>query len=163
LLASSPVAGKYQGFVVLLFCLVAAFGIRQLRYREFDIPSRLLFRGIPQKLTVERLGSTLERADTEENWWDRLAEAGDALGLMSMRLSDSGCVRRQWRNSDVPPVWSFRVTLIDGDSLEVEGPLGPGASSFDLIRFAEIVKGTFPGNRVQANTARAEKVASAHP
>src|SRR5579863_7942651 len=61
LVASSPVAGKYQGFIVLLFCLVAAAGIRQLRYREFDIPSRLLFRGMRQKLTVERLASTLER------------------------------------------------------------------------------------------------------
>jgi UDP-GlcNAc:undecaprenyl-phosphate GlcNAc-1-phosphate transferase len=163
LVASSPVAGKYQGFVVLLFCVVAAFGIRQLRYREFDIPSRLLFRGIPQKLTVERLGSTLERAATEETWWDRLAEAGDALGLMSIWLSDRRCVRRQWRNSDIQPIWSFRVTLIDGESLEVEGPLAPGAASFDLIRFAEIVKGTFPGNRVPTKAVPAEKVASAHP
>src|SRR5579872_2694622 len=100
LVASSPVAGKYQGFVVLLFCLVAATGIRQLRYREFDIPSRLLFRGIRQKLTVERLGPALETATNEEEWWDRLAGAASTLGLVTIRIRGKDCVRRHCHMSD---------------------------------------------------------------
>jgi UDP-GlcNAc:undecaprenyl-phosphate GlcNAc-1-phosphate transferase len=163
LVASAPVVGKYQGFVVLLFCLVAAVGIRQLRYREFDIPRRLLFRGMRQKLAVERLASLLERAITEEDWWDRLAETGCTLGLAAIRLGGREGVRRQWRNSDQMPAWSFQVTLIEGESLEVEGPLHAGAASFDLIRFAEIVKSTFPGNHIQAKLAPAGKVASVLP
>jgi len=162
LLASSPVAGKYQGFIVLLFCLVAALGVRQLRYREFGIPSRLFFRGMRQKLTVERLAPLLERAVTEESWWDGLAEVAGMLGLASLRLNGTDGVRRQWRPSDQLPAWSFQVALTERESLQMEGPL-PGAASFDLIRFAEIAKGTFPGNRPQPTAERAGKVASVTP
>src|SRR5579872_1233381 len=163
LVASSPVAGKYQGFVVLLFCLVAATGIRQLRYREFDIPSRLLFRGIRQKLTVERLGPALETATNEEEWWDRLAGAASTLGLVTIRIRGKDCVRRHCHMSDQLPSWSFGVILQEGEWLEVEGPIYLGSASFDLIRFAKIVKATFPGASAQAKVAPTGKVASVLP
>jgi UDP-GlcNAc:undecaprenyl-phosphate/decaprenyl-phosphate GlcNAc-1-phosphate transferase len=163
LVGSSPIVGKYQGFVALFFCVGAAFGIRQLRYREFGIPSRLFLRGTRQKLAVERLAPALERAGSEEAWWDRLAETARTLGLVSLRLYGTEGVRYQWHTSDQSPAWSFQVTLKDGDSLEMEGLLLPGTASFDLIRFAEVVKSTFPGNRVQSKILPAEKVASAHP
>lgn len=163
LLASAPIAGKYQGFIVLMFCLIAAAGIRQLRYREFAIPGRLLFRGIRQKLAVERLASILERTASEEDWWDRLAEAGSPLGLLAIRLSGGEGVRHYWRTSSQISAWSFEVAVAEGEMLQIEGSLHPGASSFDLIRFAEIVKTTFPGNRLQLNSAPTGKVASALP
>lgn len=161
LVASSPVTGKYQGFVVLVFCLVAAIGIRQLRYREFDIPGRLLFRGMRQKLVVESLASILERIPTEEGWWDRLVQAGGTLGLATMRLNGVEGVLHHWRSSEQAAPWTFQVILTENESLEVEGR--SGAASFDLIRFAEIVKSTFPGARVQPHAAATEKVASALP
>ena len=162
LVASYPVAGKYQGFFGLLFCLVVAVGIRQLRYREFDIPSRLLFRGMRQKLAVERLGSILERAVTEEVWWDQLAEIANTLGLATIRLSGEGGVRYQWHPSDQAPAWSFQVRLTEEDWLEVEGSLHTRTASFDLIRLAEIAKSTFP-SRIHPKPAPAGKVASALP
>lgn len=161
-LAASFPTGNYQGFVVLLFCLVAALGIRQLRYREFDIPSRLFFRGIGQKLAVERLESVLERAGAEEAWWNHLTEAAGSLGLATMRLGDVEHVRRQWRGLSHSPAWSFQVALKDTQFLEIEAHLAPGAASFDLIRFAEIAKSTFPGNRIHAKPEAAGKVASVH-
>lgn len=163
LIASSPVAGKYQGVFVLLFCCTLALGIRQLRYREFDIPSRLLFRGMRQKLVVERLVATLERAATEEAWWDRLVETAGSLGLVTLRWGGKDGTRQFWRASDRLPAWSFQVSLGEAESLEIEGHLGPGAASFDLIRFAEIVRNTFPGNRAPLHAALAGKVASVHP
>ena len=163
LLASSPVAGRYQGFIVLLFCLVTAIGIRQLRYREFDIPSRLLFRGMKQKLVVERLASLLERTSGEEIWWDRLTEVGSALGLLGIRLADTSGVRRQWHSTGEPG-WFFQVALNEATYLELEGPLlARTATSFDLIRFGEIAKNTFPGVRPQPEAAHTGKVASVHP
>ena len=42
----------------------------------------------------------------------------------------------------------------------MEGPLGPGAASFDLIRFAEIIRSTFPANRLPEQALSAGKVAS---
>lgn len=134
-----------------------------MRYREFGIPGRLLFRGMSQKLAVERLASILERTSTEEAWWDRLADAGNPLGLVTIRLGGREGIRHHWRASDQMPAWSFEVTLNEEESLQVEGSLRPGASSFDLIRFAEIVKSTFPGNRIQPEAVPTGKVASALP
>jgi len=163
LLASSPVVGKYQGIVVLLFCVVVAAGIRQLRYREFAIPGRLFFRGMRQKLAVERLVPILEKVSTEEDWWDRVAEMAETLGLVSIRLGGAEGIRRQWRIAGQPPAWTFQVALSGEEWLEIEGSLHPGAATFDLIRFAEVVKTTFPENRLQAKAAPAGKVASVHP
>lgn len=163
LVASEPVVGKYQGFIVLLFCLAAAVGVRQLRYREFDIPSRLFIRGMRQKLAIERLGSVLERVDTVDSWWKQLAEAGESLGLAGIQLAGGDGLRRQWLSPGPAPVWTFQVMLADGELLEVEGTLRPGADSFDLIRFAEIVRASYPATRIRVTPAPAGKVASVLP
>ena len=163
LVASSPIGGRYQGFVVLLFCLVAAMGIRQLRYREFDIPGHLLFRGMRQKLVVERMVSWLEKAASEEVWWDRLSGAAGALGLISIRINGTSGIRRQWHSQGGTPGWFFQVALGDGTFLEVDGPIQGSATAFDLIRFGEIARNTFPAMRAQPQTAATGKVASVHP
>jgi len=163
LAASSPLGGKYQGFLALFFCVGAAFGIRQLGYREFDIPGRLFFRGTRQKLAVERMVPRLDQADSEEAWWAMVSETAYTLGLASLRLSGIEGVRHQWRTTDLKPAWSFSVVLDEGHILAVEGPLRPGSASFDLIRFADIVRSTFPANRALPKAVSAGSVASVYP
>ena len=162
-LVSTPLIGRYQGFIVVLFCLMAAVGIRQLHYREFAIPNHLFFRGMRQKLTVERLAHLLENATSEESWWERLTEVAGPLGLANIRLVEKLGIRRQWRISDEPPAWSFRVLLTERESIEMEGLLYRGSASFDLIRFAEIVRTTFPGDRSATTPLPAAEVAGVHP
>jgi UDP-GlcNAc:undecaprenyl-phosphate/decaprenyl-phosphate GlcNAc-1-phosphate transferase len=157
---STPLAGRYQGFVVLVFCLIAAVGVRQLHYREFAIPTRLFFRGVRQKLTVERLAHLLESARDETGWWEQLTEVAGPLGLVNIRLAGEAGIRRQWHISDQPAAWSFRVPLRDCESIEMEGSLFPGAATFDLIRLAEIMRTTFPDNRSATTPVPAGEVAS---
>lgn len=167
LLASSSISGSYQGFVILLFCVAAWFGVRQLRYAEFDIVGRLLFRGefqraMDAKLQFERLTSALENATTDEDWWNALTQEGKALGLVGMRWTGAGSLRHELLMPDTTPAWSFHFPLSETDSIELEGAFGAAMAASDLIGFAEIISRTFTAKRGRQQ-AVVEKTADVLP
>jgi UDP-GlcNAc:undecaprenyl-phosphate GlcNAc-1-phosphate transferase len=170
LLASS--LGRYQGIVILAFCFAAGIGIRQLRYREFDVAGRLLFGGELQRamnvrLKLESVVATLESKSTADDWWDALVVALAPLDLAAISWISSLGVREK-RNAAGKTAWTFRVPLNATDAIELEGSQASAtalaAPGFDLIGFAEILGRTFPPNRVPASEpAPAEKVATVLP
>jgi UDP-GlcNAc:undecaprenyl-phosphate GlcNAc-1-phosphate transferase len=165
LLASSS-KGQYQSLVIVAFGVVAFIGIRQLRYPEFDLAGRLLFRGEFQramnvKLKIESVASSLESATSADGWWSKLVESFAPLGLVAIRWTSATGVREQCV-STAPAAWSFRVPLDSANLVEFEGVFVSNSQSFDLIGFAEILTRTFPPNRVVAGAApAAETVAAA--
>ncbi|MGA2270467.1 MAG: MraY family glycosyltransferase [Bryobacteraceae bacterium] len=168
LLASSSIGGNYQGFVILAFCVAAWFGVRQLRYAEFDIVGRLLFRGgfqrgMDARLGLERWTSALADASTEEDWWNALAQEGRALDLVAIRRTGAGGPRQHLLIPDAAPAWSFHVPLSETDSIELDGGFHAAVESADLIGFAEMISRTFPPNRGRQQPAAVEKTADALP
>jgi UDP-GlcNAc:undecaprenyl-phosphate/decaprenyl-phosphate GlcNAc-1-phosphate transferase len=167
-LLASSFRGQYQGVVILAFGVVAWIGVRKLRYPEFDIAGRLLFRGELQRamnvrLKIESVASALERATTSDQWWDTLVQALAPLDLVAMRWQSSTGIRER-RNSTAQSAWSFRVPLTGADCIEFEGVFLPGSQSFDLIGFAEILTRTFPPNRAVCHpAAAAQSVVAALP
>jgi UDP-GlcNAc:undecaprenyl-phosphate GlcNAc-1-phosphate transferase len=167
-LLASSFGWQYQGFVILAFCVAAWVGIRQLRYPEFDIVGRLLFRGEFQramnvKLRVESIASKLEAAATSDQWWTALELSVSSLSLVAIRWS-SGAEVRERRGSPSPSAWSFRVPLGPADFVEFEGVFVASSPTFDLIGFAEILARTFPANRAASQPAAAAgTVAAALP
>jgi len=164
LLASSFFGGKYQGFVILLFCLVAWVGIQQLRYSELDIAGRLLFRGefhraMGVRLQMESLAAALERASTEDAWWEALVQGLSEVELVAIRWRGPTGTREK-SFADAPAAWSFRVPVTARDAIELEGA-GGGAAAFDLVAFAHTAGRTFPANCSGEHAA--EKVAPALP
>jgi UDP-GlcNAc:undecaprenyl-phosphate/decaprenyl-phosphate GlcNAc-1-phosphate transferase len=167
-LLASSFGWEYQGFVVLAFGVVAWIGIRKLRYPEFDVAGRLLFRGELQRamnirLKIESVASALERAATPDQWWNTLVQSLAPLGLIAIRWTSADGVREH-RKSPGPASWSFRVPLAASDAIEFEGTFIPNSPAFDLLGFAEILNRTFPPNRAvyRAGTA-AETVAAVLP
>jgi UDP-GlcNAc:undecaprenyl-phosphate GlcNAc-1-phosphate transferase len=164
LLASSSIGGNYQGLVILLFCVATWFGVRHLRYAEFDIVGRLLFRGefqraMDARLRLDRLTSALRQDMTEEEWWNAVAKEGRALGLVAMRWTGAGCQRHQLLAQDTTPAWSFRFPLSETDSMELEGASDAAMGSSDLIDFAEMIRCTFRAKRRRQQQAVGEKTA----
>ncbi|MBZ5724548.1 MAG: undecaprenyl/decaprenyl-phosphate alpha-N-acetylglucosaminyl 1-phosphate transferase [Acidobacteriia bacterium] len=161
LLAGSPIGGRYQGLIIVVFCGVALVGIRQLRYAEFDIAGRLLFRGEFQRamdvrLRLTRAESALEQATTDEKWWEALAQSARTLELGAIRWTSERGTREERVMPGVAPAWSFRIPLSETDSVEVEGTLqAPSAVAFDLVGFAEMINRTFPGKRAPAGVPAA--------
>jgi len=148
LLSSSPLGGRYQGFVIGLFCLAAWIGIRQLRYSEFDIAGQFLFgggfkRALDGRMKLERLTSELEQSTDEESWWAALVEGATSLGMAEVRWIGLYGTRIKTLTQPAAPVWSFRVGINDTDFVEVSGAFPDAAASFDLMGFAETVRQTF--------------------
>lgn len=167
-LLASSFGGQYQSLVIVAFAVVALIGIRQLRYPEFDVAGRLLFRGELQrtmnvKLKVESVASTLESATSVDQWWTKVAQSAAPLGLVAIRWTGADGVHEQ-RVSAGSPAWSFRVSLNSANTIEFEGVFVSNPASFDLIGFAEILTRTFPPNRLAAGPApAAESTAAAMP
>ena len=91
LLLTMPHAGRYYGLVMLAVCGVVWLGIRQLRYAEFGLASRLLFGGELQRtlggqLRLERLAEELGQAADEDHCWRLVAAAARDFGFDSIRL-----------------------------------------------------------------------------
>ena len=153
LLVSAPIGGRYQGFIILLFCAVAFVGIRQLRYAEFDIAGRLLFHGefqrtMDARLRLARVESALALATSDESWWEAVAQAGRILDLLAVRWTGAEGTREELLIPDATPSWSFRIPLSETDAVEVDGSLqAEPVASFDLVSLAAMITRTFPKER----------------
>jgi len=147
LLASSFLDTRYQGFIIAAFCGVALIGIRQLRYSEFDIAGRLLFRGefhrtVNVRLKVESVAAALEGASTEQEWWDALIQSTASLELAAVRWTGPHG-RRESANPGGESAWSFSLPLSETDTIEMEGGFSASPGSLDLVGLGEAVQRTF--------------------
>jgi UDP-GlcNAc:undecaprenyl-phosphate GlcNAc-1-phosphate transferase len=155
LLASSPWGGKSQVVVIVLFCVAAGIGIRQLRYWEFDIAGQFLFggglkRALDGRLRLERLTSEMERADDEKEWWAALVDGARGLGISEIRWTGPEGERKETLAPPAELAWKFRFPLTNAESIEVGGALPGASSSFDLMGFAENARRTFLARRAAA-------------
>jgi hypothetical protein len=167
LLASSFLDTRYQGFIVVAFCGVALIGIRQLRYSEFNIAGRLLFRGefhrtVNVRLKIESVAAALDGASTEEEWWAALIQSAATLNLSAVRWTGPHGTRED-RKPGAETGWSFRLPLSDSDAIELEGSATSPVGSFDLIGLGEAVQRTFRAKLASWRPLEAEKVSPVLP
>jgi UDP-GlcNAc:undecaprenyl-phosphate GlcNAc-1-phosphate transferase len=166
LLASSTIGGKYQGVIIVVFCATAWFGIRQLRYSEFDLGGRLLLdpgvkRAADTKARLESVVSALEAAAAEDEWWNALAREGKDLGFTTLRWLGADGVREETLRPGAPLGWSLKIPLSETESIQVEGVFGVAMASDDLIGLAEILKRTFPGRDRRPSPAQGASAGAA--
>jgi UDP-GlcNAc:undecaprenyl-phosphate GlcNAc-1-phosphate transferase len=138
------------GFAVVVTALV-----QRLRYPEFEVAWRLIFRrefqrALAEKSRLEYLSRSLETAQTEDEWWNRIAEVARDLkwirvSQVETRAALERTVREKAFGETLPgsAVWSFRVNLGPGESLQVEGYGGSDRPAFDLPSFAAVVSSSF--------------------
>jgi UDP-GlcNAc:undecaprenyl-phosphate/decaprenyl-phosphate GlcNAc-1-phosphate transferase len=126
----------------LVFATLA--GIRELRYPEFEVTGRLLFRGEFQKifaarLRVKQLARALERAETGEEWWRLLIAAAREWDCIRLQWTGPGTFREELLASRKAS-WSFVIEVSETDSIQLEGdvktacPPNPGDLSALLTR-----------------------------
>jgi UDP-GlcNAc:undecaprenyl-phosphate GlcNAc-1-phosphate transferase len=167
LLGTSLLSGKYQGFIILLFCAAAWAGIQQLRYSEFDIAGRLLFRGefhrtVHGRLQLQSLAALLEQAASSEQWWRALQDGLRGLELASLRWIRPEEVREERRPGAVA-AWSFHVSLTDKDAIELDGSAEMEGSSFDFVDFARLAARTYPAKKAQEQSPSPSGIAAVLP
>jgi len=151
LLLSHPGSRSYQWILIVLVCLVAWVGVRQLRYAEFEVAGKLLFGGELQRalgvqLRTAQLAAALDRSRTEEQWWNAVIAAARDAGCVRVRWIGEGQTREQIL-TDRTAVWSFHVILRDGETIQLDGALPAAQSSVDLIGFGEAISRSIAGKR----------------
>lgn len=149
LVLTMPHAGRYFGLVMLAVCVVVWFGVRQLRYAEFGIASRLLFGGELQRtlggqLRLERLAEEMADADNPEQCWRLVSAAAKDFGFDSIRLSLRGSLRELAfaSNAAVPKTerWSLRVPLGEEDFFELTRPFESGVLPMMVAPFLDTLR-----------------------
>lgn len=141
LLLIHPSLRKVQAFVIVGFCAAAWVGVERLRYNEFDVAGKLLFRGefqraLKENVRIQELAAAFERCENEEVWWDRVATAVHDAGWTSATWIRNRSIHRERAFPSQPPAWRFRITLGEDEAVEIEGPLQPAGSSLDLMALA---------------------------
>jgi UDP-GlcNAc:undecaprenyl-phosphate GlcNAc-1-phosphate transferase len=145
LLLTLPHAGRFFGLVSLAVCGVIWVGIRQLRYAEFGLASRMLFGGELQRtlggqMRLERLVEELGQADDEAECW-RLTSAGARdFGFDSIRLSMRGSVREAVLDDGSTECWSLRVPFGDGDYFELTRRFESGVLPMMVASFLDTLR-----------------------
>jgi UDP-GlcNAc:undecaprenyl-phosphate/decaprenyl-phosphate GlcNAc-1-phosphate transferase len=168
LLATSPGIRKYQALVGAAFCAAVIFGVRQLRYSEFDIAGRLLFRGefyraVDTRIRLNQLESVLEKTASEEAWWKALVEGAQHLGLVSIQWTGKGPLRRHVLQPGAHQLWAFEFPLGETESVRLEGDSPPDGTPLDLAGFAAAVRRTFPRKPVPMAAAGSERTTIVTP
>jgi UDP-GlcNAc:undecaprenyl-phosphate/decaprenyl-phosphate GlcNAc-1-phosphate transferase len=153
LLLSFKVTTGYQTGVIALFGLIAGLGIVLLRYPEFEVAWRLLFRGefrrvLAGKVRLEQLGSALQKSRTDDERWKILLDFCRQEGWVSVQWIGAGSPRKQMIAAR-PAVWSFQIPLGGEESVSVEGDLKHERQALDLVTFSEVVSRTFPAHRTE--------------
>jgi UDP-GlcNAc:undecaprenyl-phosphate GlcNAc-1-phosphate transferase len=146
LLLTHPYAGRFYGPIILVICIVVWAGIRQLRYAEFGIASRLLFGGELQRtlggqMRLEMLADKLGEALSEEDCWRVLAGSINDFGFSGVELSLRG---HKWQKSVASSLlsecWSLQVPLSDQDWLRLSRPFDSGVLPMMVAPFLDTVR-----------------------
>lgn len=167
-LVSYPGARFFHGLVVAGFMIAGWAGISQLRYPEFKVTRKLLFGGgwraaFDSSLALENCKVSLEKASSEEEWWDALVVNARQQGWRFLEWTGHTPERRaslQTGDIDSPfpeeidGCWSFRIPLGGREFIEVTGcPVATDGAgkppSLDMSALAGILRTTLASKRLQ--------------
>ncbi|MGA3185493.1 MAG: MraY family glycosyltransferase [Bryobacteraceae bacterium] len=148
LLLTLPHAGRYFGLLSVAVCGLIWFAIRQLRYAEFGLASRLLFGGELQRtlggqMRLERLAEEMGQVNDEEECWRLVTVAARDFGFDSIRLSLRGSMREQVVALDIGDsneCWSLRVPFGDHDYFELTRRFESGVLPMMVAPFLDTLR-----------------------
>ena len=138
---------ELRAIVIAGLAVAAIGGVRELRYPEFEIAGRLLFRGefykvFAERLRTKELAQALERARTGEEWWSLLTASAREWNWVQLKWICHGAVREEVLAARKPS-WSFVIELSDAESILVDGDTQTAGLSPDLIALSAILRRTF--------------------
>jgi UDP-GlcNAc:undecaprenyl-phosphate GlcNAc-1-phosphate transferase len=103
------------GLIVVLFCLLAFFGIKHLGYVEFSAARRVLtktFLGmVSYEIYLKQLREELLGADTSEEFWINVREACQKMGFSSVHLTLDGDSFEDCFESSTAPGWQLSMSF----------------------------------------------------
>jgi UDP-GlcNAc:undecaprenyl-phosphate/decaprenyl-phosphate GlcNAc-1-phosphate transferase len=142
LLLIAPQLAPFRNGLLVLLIAAVGLGLRELRYKEFDLVGRWLFggelhRNLEESLRLDNLGAALEAAPTQEDWWIALAEAARECGWSRIQWKKPGGASDVSIHPLAATDWIFSVPLGEMGIIEIRGR--EGLRGLDLAAFASVI------------------------
>lgn len=125
---------RFSGTLLLVFAVAACCGIQRLNYSELNLIGRAVAGGqlrrmLFAQLRLRALERALVKAETIEECWQAIRDAGETFGLESVRLCVGGkAFEEHWDNLRREPCWSARIQISTDDFMELRTPIHVRAS-----------------------------------
>jgi hypothetical protein len=142
LLLIAPQLAPFRNGLLVLLIAAVGLGLRELRYKEFDLVRRWLFGGELQRnlevsLRLDNFGAALVAAPTREAWWMALVEAARECGWCRIQWKEPGGASEVSIHPLEITDWIFSVPLGEMGTIEIQGREGLGG--LDLPAFASAI------------------------
>jgi UDP-GlcNAc:undecaprenyl-phosphate GlcNAc-1-phosphate transferase len=121
-LAQSSLSNHVGGFIIVLFCLLSAFGVRHLRYIEFSsfvrVVQRGLFRLVREEIHLTSFRMALRDAKEPKQSWAAVRTICKEMGFSSVELTlDGETFFEVFEKTDMDSCWHLRIGLSGSDEL----------------------------------------------
>jgi UDP-GlcNAc:undecaprenyl-phosphate GlcNAc-1-phosphate transferase len=141
-LIQSSAPPLYGAFLVAAFAGLVWLAVSRLGYREFRASYRAVWSGqvrrlFEQEILLDQLRGDLAAAQSVEECWDHLCEAGRTLGLsrVMLRMGEHD-LRADLSEVDQEDVFHTRLPLPNGGSVEFTGRQGDASTARLLLPVA---------------------------
>lgn len=133
--------------IVVLLAVLIGFGVRELRYPEFEVAGRLLFQGELQriyagKLRMKQLAEALHKARGLDERWRLLTAAAGEWDCVALQWEGPG-FRQEEVLAARKPSWSLVVRLGENDTIRLDGDSHTASLPPNLPELSAILCRTF--------------------
>jgi UDP-GlcNAc:undecaprenyl-phosphate GlcNAc-1-phosphate transferase len=143
-LLENALNNQFAGLVIVLFCCVAYFSIRQLGYVEFGTATRLLANGgfqrvVDAEVRLRLLEEKLELSAGLHDWWNAVCAGSREFGFQGVRLNSGGLTLEE-KNDAEHSLCQVRVPLSRSDYINFCGDFDASDQSAAITAFIRVVK-----------------------
>ncbi len=135
----------FSGPIVIIFCLVAWIGIRQLGYVEFGVVGRMFVEGSFRRLlnshiALRILETHLMAAQTPDECWHTVRNAAKEFGFHTIDMQLAG--RRFESPDDIPRerCWIVQIPISGSDYLELSREFGAENQAGTIAPFVDVLR-----------------------
>jgi len=145
-LLSTVLKNSYAGFVLLLFCGVTWYGIKNVGYQEINLARRIAplttFRQILRSQAIlQTAREHLNAADTPAAYWKVVRTTVSELGFCGVGMTRDGVTLFEaFDKSDSVPSWTITIPFGDGGHVELAHRFEEPVSAMTLTALIELLR-----------------------
>lgn len=139
------VHNPWEAVIIGIFVSGAAFGVRQLKYAEFETAGRIiaqngLRREIRAQLAVQNFEAMLSAARTADECWAIIQRGAKDFGFHPSRMQLAGKIFAPQSAYTELRCWTIRIPLDDNDWIELSHDSGPEGHATAVVPFADTIR-----------------------
>jgi UDP-GlcNAc:undecaprenyl-phosphate GlcNAc-1-phosphate transferase len=154
--------GHWRTLVFAAFVLGVFYGIRQLRFLEFQALGRIVLNGglrceINAQLAVETVREKLARPGSPDECWKSVQEAGREFGIVPLGMRLAGRAFTAPPNSGPTDPLAVRINISRDEWIEFGHDMGSAGHLTALVPFARTIRAALSAKALPVHSASEEE------